>query len=408
MYSRTEKIKEVQKNILENIFKTQIVENECSMQTFSNIIDDIEICNLAFGDLGHKLFETIAEIDNDHPEVKYGKFLSSFNKEEFDNISGYLSLCKLANQNNLDFVISMFSKHITKSIFDAKNEIGFLKNRQNFVRLLKNPEARDSLRKIKQTRPIGFANDKKLYELWQCNIDFSRFVRFGDFYLEEIEIVNKKIDIYRSLGFNLLAKEIELSLTDYQEKSDLNYYGFQRITVTIAALSLAKLHGYKLQVVNSISSIKVPANQYDYIEGKSLWNYIPSSNEAWGGYVGLPVKLEDYDYMPLVIPLHDMEIIPDRMKEVINHLEKFPEAENKPIFDHYLIISPGPKYPRTNKESLFDVFDVFDKSGKKNSFSDPILAKKFLDNTLINEGHLTPILLGEKDGKCYFICFWES
>lgn len=398
-------MKEVQKNILENIFKAQIVEkNEFSMQTFSNIIDDVEICNLAFGDLGHKLFEIISEIDNDHPEVKYGKFLSSFNKEEFDNISGYLSLCKLANQNNLDFVISMFSKHITKSIFDAKNEIGFLKNRQNFVRLFKNKEVRDSLRKIKQTRPIGFTNvDKKLYELWQCDIDFSRFARFGNFYLEEIEIVNKKIDTYQSMGLNLLAKEIESSLADYQEKSDLNYYGFQRITVTIAALSLAKLHGYKLQVFNRISSIKVPANFYNF-EGKSLLNYVPSNNDVWGGHVGLPVKLEDYDYMPLAIPLHDVEKIPDSMKKVINHLEEFPEAEYKPIFDHYLIISPGPKYPRINESSC----DIFDKTGKKNNFSDPISAKKFLDNTLINEGYLTPILLGEKDGKCYFICFWEN
>lgn len=409
MYSRTEKIKEIQEDLLKNIFKTQVIENDESLvKVFPDISDigNVEICNLAFGELGSKLFELVSELDADHPEIKYGKFLSTADKKQFTNISGYLNLCKLAKANDLDFVISLFSKHITKSIFDLKNEIGLLKNRQNFVRLFKKVDIRDSLRKIKKTRPVGFTSvDKKLYELWQCDIDLSRFVRFGNFYLKEMEFVNNKIKNYRSMGLDLLAKELESSLEDYQEKSELEYYGFQRITVTIAALSLAKLHGYKLEVANGTSTIKVPAKIYDYIEGKSLLNYVPSSNEAWGGYVGLPAKIEDYDYMPLAIPLHEMEEIPNRMREVINHLENFPEAENNPIFDHFLIISPGPKCPRHDKE---DSCDVFDKTGKKNTFSNATSAKKFLECTLIKEGDLTPILLGEKDGKCYFICFWEN
>lgn len=396
-------IKNIQENFLKNIYKTSIISRDESFSKISDFLlnvansKDSQICNLAFGELGTRLFDLVSELDYEHPEIKHGQFLSSADKDQLSNMSDYLNLCSLAKDNSLDHIINMFSNSITKSIFDVKSEIGLLKNRQNFVRLFRNTDTRSSLRKLKTTRAVGLTSlDKKLYELWQCDTDFSRFSRFDNFYLSEMKIAKEKIETYRSMGMESLALEIEASLASCENTTN-DYYGFQRTTVTMAALSLAKLHGYYLDMSSGNATIKVPSHFYNF-EGTTILTYIQYGKE----HIGLPKKIDDYDYMPLAIPLHEMEIS-SKMKQVVNYLENFPEADGKPIFDHFLVISPGPTYPR----KITETYTVCEKSGKKNIFSDLMSAKTFLEHTLIKEGYLTPVLLGEKDGRCYFICFWE-
>lgn len=75
---------------------------------------------------------------------------------------------------------------------------------------------------------------------------------------------------------------------------------------------------------------------------------------------GLIVRNGDV-YAPMIYPAHEMEL-PGAIKETINHLDHYPESGNNPIFDHYIIVVPH-----------------FHPEPK----------------------HM--VLLGEKDGKCYFI-----
>ena len=314
-------IKNIQENFLKNIYKTSIISRDESFSKISDFLlnvansKDSQICNLAFGELGTRLFDLVSELDYEHPEIKHGQFLSSADKDQLSNMSDYLNLCSLAKDNSLDHIINMFSNSITKSIFDVKSEIGLLKNRQNFVRLFRNTDTRSSLRKLKTTRAVGLTSlDKKLYELWQCDTDFSRFSRFDNFYLSEMKIAKEKIETYRSMGMESLALEIEASLASCENTTN-DYYGFQRTTVTMAALSLAKLHGYYLDMSSGNATIKVPSHFYNF-EGTTILTYIQYGKE----HIGLPKKIDDYDYMPLAIPLHEMEIS-SKMKQVVNYLE---------------------------------------------------------------------------------------
>ena len=75
---------------------------------------------------------------------------------------------------------------------------------------------------------------------------------------------------------------------------------------------------------------------------------------------------------------------------VIDHLESFPDAAGKPIFDHYLILTPS--FARVN----------IDKRGNTSVKATP----NYWD--LIKNNECVPILLGECNGKCYFICYYSE
>lgn len=144
------------------------------------------------------------------------------------------------------------------------------------------------------------------------------------------------------------------------------HYGFHRITMTNAAVILAKMH------------------QFDFcglLEKGQLFDtdnyriFVPK--DVHGG------ESEFYQYSPRAYPLNELkELAPTRVLEIIERLEMFDEANGKAIFDHYVVIVPGYRIEK-NTRSVQE-----------------------MDTTLIQRQAVTPIVLGERDGKCYFICYW--
>lgn len=142
--------------------------------------------------------------------------------------------------------------------------------------------------------------------------------------------------------------------------------------------------------------------------------------------------------------------------DIVKWLEAFPLLGSKPLFDHFLVMVPSPMpfswekppEPRTPSSSgpvtavAVPNTDIDGKnickllSKKKTkreipkakpeapkqvekqefvvsykeqqvSFTSIIDAKIYLDRILIQENLVKPILLGERDGQCYFVCFWD-
>ena len=83
--------------------------------------------------------------------------------------------------------------------------------------------------------------------------------------------------------------------------------------------------------------------------------------------------------------------------EIISTLDNFPDANGKPIFDHYGIIVPSIQYKLNY---------INDECNMIQNFSNSIDSSKALDKILIKGKHIHPIIIGEKDGKCFFICHW--
>lgn len=84
------------------------------------------------------------------------------------------------------------------------------------------------------------------------------------------------------------------------------------------------------------------------------------------------IKIKDKIYNPKLFPIHFLEQI--KTDYVISLLEKL---ENVPLFDHYMVLVPSIKSNSVEK----DILDI-------------------------KENNIIPIVLGEKDGKCYFISYW--
>ena len=161
--------------------------------------------------------------------------------------------------------------------------------------------------------------------------------------------------------------------------------------MTNAAITLAKSMGYSYKPSYNLfagsQNVKVDAN-------------IIINRTYFGNFYFDPTLYVDasYFYEPKVYPFHELkDVASDEVNSVIKFLEHFPEANNKPIFDHFGVIVPSIAY----KNNLFknDNDEVMD-------FATVDECQIELDKVMIKKKLFHPVIVGEKDGKCFFICYW--
>jgi hypothetical protein len=373
---------------------------------------DEDLLNIAFGNFGQKLRLFTQKVDLEHPEI-----LSVFDGAIADDqdfskdCMEILSLAKFAKDNNLNRIISALG-NITKEAL-SKNiikKIDVPSNRMH-VRLVKNAIEREEIRMTKRMQIIDLhAVYKKGREAWDCQPDnFTKFLRFDAAYQDDLSIAEKKAQRYEQLGCTSLAGEIRKNIQSFKEHIEQLYYGFNRITMTNAALILAKSHGFEYSQETSVfgqikleGKITVPRNffgsynfdPHDILEFSSLLSQ--TANSSYNA-------TQPFNYEPRVYPLHEFyKIASDDVKNTIAILESFPDAGNKPIFDHFGIIVPGISAPFLNDKSSF-----LDESGVMYSFKSKEDAIKSLDFILIKGKYIYPLIVGDKDGKCYFISYFS-
>jgi hypothetical protein len=209
-------------------------------------------------------------------------------------------------------------------------EINF-KDLKRRVRLAKYEEVRKKMRAAKKCLSVFLKYTFSKGEIvWQGTPDnFDCYVRNSEKYKNDIVKEKQMSQRYQEMGCDFLYEMVMKSIKEYEEMFNDIHYGFRRLTVANASLILAKKLG-------------------------GVWEK---------GCVSLNGNLFTPMIQPIVntsLTLHSFAMNPRLTTEVLDliaYLEKFPEANNKPIFDHYLCISQ--------------------------------------------------VLLGERDGKCYFICNWD-
>jgi hypothetical protein len=122
------------------------------------------------------------------------------------------------------------------------------------------------------------------------------------------------------------------------------YQGFHRISLKNAAIILSKINGFKLK-----------NNEY---ADKFIRKYVICINKNI--------------YNPKIYPIrYFSDSITDHIKNLICDLEKIP------LFDYYMVMVPSTDNSDENKDII-----------------------------AVKNKNIIPILLGEKDGKCYFISYW--
>lgn len=372
------------------------------------LVCDDEIIEASLGVLGAKLKRFAKEIDFTHPDLVHlfgGAFsdASSFSQQ----CNELLLLGEYAKQNSLHILPSI-SKIIDKNDVHKRiwRQVDSPYNNRLHVRLIPDRNRREEIRSMKRTKALCLdAVQKKGQEFWTAlPISFKRFLRFDETSKDEIERAKRKAERYRELGCEILCKEIEASIEDYRQQINDSYYGFNRITMTTAAVILAKSLGHKLARVGGFLYGADREYQIE-VERNFFGKYVFDPEQARESEVKryYEPRFDPFKYSPRVYPLHEFwSIAPSAVRDTINHLENFPDAGGKPIFDHFGLIVPGIDFPYENSEE----YAFLNEAGEQQEYQKIDDARKSLDIILVESGYFHPVVLGEKDNKCYFISYF--
>ena len=204
--------------------------------------------------------------------------------------------------------------------------------------------------------------------------NFDCYERGQSVYKQDIEYAEKKRQHFLDLNLPTMAGEIDKAIRNIEIEMKKNQcHGFNQINIAPFAMTLAKLNGYE-RVFNAEGNYTLRAPR-EILPDYSQWT---DGNNL---------------YAPRLYPYTVWsDHLPNKIVDVIDFLEEFPELNGKPLFDNYWILVPG--VDRNDLEAI-------------NMRQDDLVQLHIdLDQKLVDRKNLVPILIGERDGLLYFICYW--
>lgn len=338
-------------------------------------------------DFWRKFYDTFKCFDTTHPGFNFlfdGVFL-----DFLDKCLEYFSLLKFSEENNVskfssDLLFKIISKHelykvILKHIKSVPHETSIL------TRFILKPAYRKLARDNKTTQVINLdLINSQLRRHWDsCQSDFSPFYRGVNTYSKDFEELHKKMQSFIELDCSFLAEQMKKDIEDFKKNFIDIYFGFNRIKLTQAALILAKVNGFTIidncekQFYTKIDDASI------YIDNIFFNKIIIDKNK----FYSMDVSFLDSYFFIYEPKLYNFEtylnIVPSiEMKKLFIELESFESLNYKPAFDHYKVLVPTVQ------------------------IKDCVQRKNF-EEDLIKSNLMKSVVVGEKDGKCYFICYWN-
>jgi hypothetical protein len=383
---------------------------------FKEIVDvGIDVVRSALGDLGGRVYGFAQKVDYDHPDLSL-----VLTEDTSQLLSETLKVTKFSRDNKYYRFIQEIR---TMTARDLRIYLQELQDPRygKWVRMLKEHGERASARSRKEVVRIELNNFYKTCNAsWPGVYDsFLMYVRHNDGREKEIARAQQKADRFGQMGCILLQSEINKAIAAIKQKSEEDFLGFRRITLNDVALILAKVHGYELGSFGrstygdpSPSRIKVHRSAYAYSCDQKN-----DSLEDIFGNSGLPTSAvlaksnaggasQEYEYGPRAYPYAELaEYASADTKKMIDYLEALPEAEGKPVFDHFIVVVPCPNFPVS--ASSGGRYEFVDSSGSRHVHKDQTTAIKAFCVQLLKEGSVAPVIVGERDGKCYFLSYWS-
>lgn len=341
-----------------------------------------------FGEAGATLSNLAKTLDLGHPDLD-GLFadLGADAVDFGEELLEIVRLAALAVPDRLFRVLGYAARRtFTKTrarrrLMKALENPTFAQQRARFIDLsAKRAEARDAKKpQVVSLWPLFHRGETH----WdRVPGSFDQYVRGERVYDAEIKELRQKATHYRGLGCSELADEADAKLAvvaDYEKR----LHGFNRITMSTAALILAKMHGFAPVTKNGRTRLygTVVRDTYDFRAGDN--------------------RPDTFVYQPTAFPLPKFLRPFPRVEEIVRATEAYGPIGCRPIFDHYYALVPGVGYP------LEKPFLLTTPAGRTTGFSEYEDASNNLSRNLTIHGSVTPAVLGEADGKMYFICLWE-
>jgi len=261
----------------------------------------------------------------------------------------------------------------------------------NMVRLLPTRIERDKLRSTKKVQSLRLEKKTRdLQELWDLlPCTFMNFVRFNNVYENDIREAKENADCFADMGVTSLVSATSNDVEKLESQAKNHYYGFNNISMTQAAIIQAKLLGY--QLIPGMGGVGTRINVPKSIFSKYVF---------WEAKHDRPF----FNYVPHCYAYHELaDVVPDKIKQIVDRVESFPDVGGRAIFDHFKVLVPSVDYPTKG----YTTASYVNENGKT-VHADIDVVSLALDKILIRKGFSIPILLGEKDAQTYFICYWSE
>lgn len=386
-----ENVKKQQANFISKIYEPKTVCGDYLKTDFFKYIKNYNLLDLesALGKFGVKLKHFIDLIDEDHPDLANifnGQFIS-----ENDNVLGrhIVDLLKLNSFAKHENISNKYIDLLKKLLIELDAEKILTKidspiTNQSYIRFVKSKEIRNFIRlkKIHQFFSIGNYPE----QIWNATpVDLDFVSRYKNVFEGEIEKVENRRLLFKQHGLEHMAleaeKEISYLRTSAEEKQ---YLGFNEIPIKFLALLLAKMNGFEQ------TNISKNINKYVLQKEKLPQN----------------VLTKDYSELEVQCTLYNcrncLDFIPQKLQQLIEHLDELPELGNRPAFDRFRIVLTTVKLPNQNG----CVYELQNTSSKIEIFSDYNQAQHALNYRLVQTSQTIGGLLGERDGVHYFISYF--
>lgn len=401
-----------QLQFLESIYETK---THIASKKLTGIISEIlayssEDIMAALGQFGINLAVLSSYIN---PNIPHPDIFSICNGELTSTTEGSFSrdagdVLRLVSHGKRLMVSTNILDNLKKFVTKHKSYESLLKiiddpwqNLQN-IRFVQSRKQRDSIRANKRVQSV---HTELLYKrgfqfCMSEPSDFVQYKRGACMYQSDIAEARSRHQHFSDLGLSLMASEIQTSIEQLQKQSDSSqYFGFNKISLTSACVILAKQSGYLYYAKHpdEVGGDKI------LVDPKSF-KYRFFAEDQKNSLFDDSHFLSELEFAPRVYTYGELEpYASDEVKLAVNHLEVFPEALGYSLFDHYRVLVPSINYPLGSQSASCRIRlpngDHFNSSLQN--------VQMRLDVELLKQNEIVGILLGEKDGDCYFISYFR-
>lgn len=362
---------------------------QCGMARMLSL--DKKSIEFLLGDLGKTINDFLSSLDPDHPETpKFHEGMfgdSSHFPKTLEDMIRCLSSARSCGNETAEEILRRHSRGYLEERFPEVSKIDTPDRNRCNVRMVSDKGRRDHIRGQKKMQLITMESVcKKGCGHFESHPDnFQRYMRFDKSLESELERLEFKARRYEQIGCMAMAAEMRNTLVPYHDQVRSSHYGFNRITMSVASMILARNVGFKARALS-------PYHDCD----------IQVAREYVGDHLLPSDQSELMDYEPAVYPLGDLDgQITANIKGVVDTLDCFPDAGGKPIFDFFGVIVPS---VRVRFQEGYVGF--VDEGGAHRLFQNYHDFKSEFDKFMVRIGLFRPVLVAEKDHKCYFLTHW--
>jgi hypothetical protein len=344
------------------------------------------------GNLGQVLTNLATRILVNHPDAPEVFQHSDWN--EFENKA--IAVLENPSKDAADQLVNVYKPLV--------RHISFLKPRLDL--------ARDNVRKEKNiARNVGM---KLAYMLGENGFygkadDFRMFSRNSEVHLNEVLSLQEQQKVFTSHNMPEVAHAVGNRIKLLQELHTESYLGFHRLSPLDASLVCARATDLKWHEQHFLT---VPFKFFD----QRYWHEVPEKKEedrqkedmkkllVMKDHRTALMESTAFAYQPRLYPLGKFHETPSTTADIISRVENMQELGGCPVFDYYWVLVPSinVNHPHFRTKDTWRLL-----LGEENIVcQDEYAAALALDIALVRDGYFMPVVLGERDGKCYFLCFW--